>query len=120
MVCFILLGLLTVVLLGSDPFLSTNRPIVAEVLVQLARLTEDNFLDDAAWRPRIPTAAPAAERKVMLADLLRFAQVVTSAHDTTIGIDDHAADRNLAQRGRLVGLVERELHVVVGRQSREF
>jgi Animal haem peroxidase len=50
--------------------------IVAEVLVQLTRLTEDNFLLDTAWRPRIPTAAPAAERKVMLADLLRFAQVL--------------------------------------------
>jgi len=55
---------------------SVGSFIVAEVLVQLCRLTEDNFLADAAWRPRIRTAAPAADRKVMLADLLRFAQVL--------------------------------------------
>ena len=50
--------------------------MVARVLVQLVRLTEDNFLHDAAWKPGIPTAAPPAARKVMLADLLRFAQVL--------------------------------------------
>lgn len=61
----------------SDGRLGTiGSHIVAEVLVQLVRLTEDNMLHDAAWRPRIPTVAPAADRKVMLADLLRFAQVL--------------------------------------------
>jgi hypothetical protein len=54
---------------------SVGSFIVSEVLVQLMRLTEDNFLSDG-WKPAIPTAAPAAERRVVLADLLRFAQVL--------------------------------------------
>jgi hypothetical protein len=50
--------------------------IVADVLVQLARLTEDSYLHDASWRPAIPTAAAPDERRVLLTDLLRFAQVL--------------------------------------------
>ncbi|WP_076998366.1 peroxidase family protein [Variovorax sp. KK3] len=55
---------------------TTGSFIVADVLVQLARLTEGNFLHAPEWRPRIPTAAPAAEQKVKLTDLLRFAQLL--------------------------------------------
>jgi len=49
--------------------------IVADTLVQLLRLTEDNFLDTPAWKPAIPVNDNAGQN-VVLTDLLRFAQVL--------------------------------------------
>jgi hypothetical protein len=37
---------------------------------------EDSYLHDTSWRPAILTAAAPEERRVLLTDLLRFAQLL--------------------------------------------
>jgi hypothetical protein len=59
---------------GGEHLGPVGSTIVAEVLIDLVRRSEDSILDGKFWRPSLPCATPGS---FTLADLLRFAGVLS-------------------------------------------